>query len=233
MEFKHIKVGGNITKEVVMGNDLPFTLIAGPCQLQDRDLAMKIADNLQKLTDKLGIQYIFKASFDKANRNSVNGARGIGIDEGIKIFDEIRSTFHIPVITDVHTEEQAEIIAPHVDMIQQPAFLIRQTDLSTAIAKTGKYGNLYEKYFKCPTDYKGEFEKGTTFDSVKLSYYWITNDEDRRVIGRDNPGSAIWWDIPATTAEGNHPAVTNILYLGGNVKTRELTDSSLSDLDDK
>mgnify|MGYP003300695353 CR=1 FL=1 len=108
MESKHIKIGGGITKEITMGNDLPFTLIAGPCQLQDMDLAMKIAEYMKKLTDKLDIQYIFKASFDKANRNSVNGARGIGIDEGIKIFDRIRNELAIPVITDVHTEEQAE-----------------------------------------------------------------------------------------------------------------------------
>ena len=104
MENKHIKIGGGITREIVMGNDLPFTLIAGPCQLQSRDLAMKICEYLTNLTEKLGINYVFKASFDKANRNSINGARGVGIDEGIKIFDEIRSTFHTPVITDVHTE---------------------------------------------------------------------------------------------------------------------------------
>ncbi len=159
MENKHIKVGGGITKEITMGNDLPFTLIAGPCQLQNRDLALKIAEYMKNLTEKLGINYIFKASFDKANRNSVNGARGIGIEAGIKIFDEIRSTFHIPVITDVHTEEQASIIAPHVDMIQQPAFLIRQTDLSSAIAKTGKACNLKKAQFMAPKDMKNVIGK--------------------------------------------------------------------------
>ena len=159
MESKHIKIGGGIVKEVIMGNDLPFTLIAGPCQLQDMDLALKIAKYLKELTEKLGIQYIFKASFDKANRNSVNGARGIGIDEGIKIFDKIRNELAIPVITDVHTEEQAEIIAPHVDMIQQPAFLIRQTDLSTAIAKTGKACNLKKAQFMAPKDIKNTIGK--------------------------------------------------------------------------
>ena len=84
MENKHIKVGGGITKEITMGNDLPFTLIAGPCQLQNRDLALKIAEYMKNLTEKLGINYIFKASFDKANRNSVNGARGIGIECNLK-----------------------------------------------------------------------------------------------------------------------------------------------------
>ena len=168
MENKHIKVGGGITKEITMGNDLPFTLIAGPCQLQNRDLALKIAEYMKNLTEKLGINYIFKASFDKANRNSVNGARGIGIEAGIKIFDEIRSTFHIPVITDVHTEEQAGIIAPHVDMIQQPAFLIRQTDLSSAIAKTGKACNLKKAQFIAPKDIKNTIAKYETNGNTNL-----------------------------------------------------------------
>lgn len=168
MDFKHIKVGGGITKEITMGGDLPFTLIAGPCQLQDKDLAMKICEKLVKITDKLGINYIFKASFDKANRNSINSARGIGIEKGIEIFDAIRSTFHVPVITDVHTNEQADIIAPHVDMIQQPAFLIRQTDLSLAIAKTGKACNLKKAQFMAPKDMKNIIKKYETENNVNL-----------------------------------------------------------------
>ena len=161
MKAKHIKVGGGITREVIMGNDLPFTLISGPCQLQSRDLAMKIAEYMTKLTEKLGIQYIFKASFDKANRNSINGARGVGLEEGMKIFDEIRKTFGTPVLTDVHTNEQPAIVAPHVDMLQQPAFMIRQTDLSIAIAKTGKPCNLKKAQFMAPQDMKniiGKYE---------------------------------------------------------------------------
>ena len=159
MKAKHIKVGGGITREVVIGNDLPFTLISGPCQLQSRDLAMKIAEYMTKLTQKLGIQYIFKASFDKANRNSINGARGIGLEEGMKIFDEIRKTFGTPVLTDVHTNEQPAIVAPHVDMLQQPAFMIRQTDLSLAIAKAGKACNLKKAQFMAPKDIKNIIEK--------------------------------------------------------------------------
>ncbi len=159
MKAKHIKVGGGITKKLTMGNDLPFTLMAGPCQLQSRDLAMKICEKLAKITEKLGIQYIFKASFDKANRNSINGKRGIGIEEGMKIFDELRSTFKVPVLTDVHTNEQPALVAPHVDMLQQPAFLIRQTDLSLAIAKTGKACNLKKGQFQAPGDMKNIIEK--------------------------------------------------------------------------
>ncbi|MBR1545083.1 MAG: 3-deoxy-8-phosphooctulonate synthase [Alphaproteobacteria bacterium] len=151
-----------------MGNDLPFTLIAGPCQLQEEELALKIAKYMKELTEKLGIQYIFKASFDKANRNSINGARGVGIETGIKIFDRIRSELGIPVITDVHTEEQAGIIAPHVDMIQQPAFLIRQTDLSAAIAKTGKACNLKKAQFMAPKDMKNIITKYEHFNNNNI-----------------------------------------------------------------
>jgi len=159
MKAKHIKVGGSITKELTIGNDLPFTLMAGPCQLQSRDLAMKICEKLSKITEKLGIQYIFKASFDKANRNSIHGARGIGFEEGMKIFDELRKTFKVPVLTDVHTYEQPALVAPHVDMLQQPAFLIRQTDLSIAIAKAGKACNLKKAQFQAPGDMKNIVEK--------------------------------------------------------------------------
>lgn len=138
---------------------MPFTLMAGPCQLQSRDLAMKICEALTKITEKLKIPYIFKASFDKANRNSINGKRGIGIEEGMKIFDDIRKTFKVPVLTDVHNTEQPAIVAPHVDMLQQPAFLIRQTDLSIAIAKAGKACNLKKAQFQAPGDMKNIIEK--------------------------------------------------------------------------
>ena len=168
MDYKHIKVGGGITKEVTIGNDLPFTLIAGPCQMQDRDLAMKIAEYMVKLTDKLGIQYIFKASFDKANRNSINGARGVGLDYAIPVFDEIRKTFKCPVMTDVHTEKQPEILADHVDMFQQPAFLIRQTDLSVAIAKTGKAANLKKGQFQSPWNMKNIIGKFEAYNNTNL-----------------------------------------------------------------
>lgn len=162
MKAKHINVGGDVTKKVTIGNDLPFVLMSGPCQLQSRDLAMKICEKLVKITEKLGIQYIFKSSFDKANRNSIKGARGVGLEEGVKIFDEIRKTFKVPVLTDVHNAEQPALLAPHVDMLQQPAFLIRQTDLSLAIAKAGKACNLKKAQFQAPMDMKniiGKFEE--------------------------------------------------------------------------
>ncbi|MDR2526334.1 MAG: 3-deoxy-8-phosphooctulonate synthase [Rickettsiales bacterium] len=160
MEYKHVKVGdGKIAKEVIIGNDLPFVLISGPCQLQSEYLAMKIAEKLVRMTEELKIQYIFKASFDKANRNSIKSDRGVAIDEGMKIFDKIRETFKCPILTDVHTNEMPEIVASHVDMLQQPAFLIRQTDLSIAIAKTGKACNLKKGQFQAPWDMKNIIEK--------------------------------------------------------------------------
>jgi 2-dehydro-3-deoxyphosphooctonate aldolase (KDO 8-P synthase) len=159
MKHKHIKVGSGTTKKITIGNDLPFVLISGPCQLQSRDLAMKICETLKIITDKLHIQHIFKSSFDKANRNSIDGKRGIGFEEGMKIFDEIRKTFKTPIITDVHTNEQPELVAKHVDMIQQPAFLIRQTDLSVAIAKAGKACNLKKAQFQAPQDMSNIIKK--------------------------------------------------------------------------
>ena len=163
MKAKHVIVGdGKLTNKLTIGNDLPFTLMAGPCQLQTRDWAMAICEKMVKITEKLKIQYIFKASFDKANRNSVSGARGIGFEEGMRIFDEIRKTFKVPVLTDVHNTEQPALVAPHVDMLQQPAFLIRQTDLSAAIAKAGKACNLKKAQFQAPGDMKniiGKYEE--------------------------------------------------------------------------
>ncbi|MDR3290208.1 MAG: 3-deoxy-8-phosphooctulonate synthase [Rickettsiales bacterium] len=159
MKIKHIKVGGGITNEVTVGNDLPFALMSGPCQLQDRDLALKICEKLVKITEKLKIPYIFKASWDKANRNSINGKRGIGFEKGMEIFDEIRKTFKVPVLTDVHNDQQPALVASHVDMLQQPAFLIRQTDLSVAIAKTGKACNLKKAQFQAPQEMKNIIEK--------------------------------------------------------------------------
>ncbi|GMO63154.1 MAG: 3-deoxy-8-phosphooctulonate synthase [Rickettsiales bacterium] len=159
-KFKVVAVGEQgKTKIVQIANNLPFTLLAGPCQLQDRDLAMKIAEKMVTITDKLGINYVFKASWDKANRNSIVGPRGIGYEKGMKIFDEIRETFRCPVLTDVHTNEQPAMVAPHVDMLQQPAFLIRQTDLSLAIAKTGKACNLKKGQFQAPHEMKNIIEK--------------------------------------------------------------------------
>lgn len=140
------------TGNVEFGNDKPFVLIAGPCQIESRDHAMGIAQRLADITDTLNIPFIFKASYDKANRTSVSGTRGIGMEKGLEILAEIRAKLNVPVITDVHTEEQCPIVAQHVDILQIPAFLSRQTDLLIAAGKTGKVIHVKKGQFLAPWD---------------------------------------------------------------------------------
>ena len=134
-------------KNIDISNDKPFVLFGGMNVLESRDLAMKIAEQYVEVTQKLNIPYIFKASFDKANRSSVNSYRGPGLDEGLKIFEEIKSTFNVPIITDVHEPYQAKPVSDVVDVIQLPAFLARQTDLVVAMAKTGAVINVKKPQF--------------------------------------------------------------------------------------
>jgi 2-dehydro-3-deoxyphosphooctonate aldolase (KDO 8-P synthase) len=132
---------------MTIGNDQPFVLFGGMNVLESRDLAMKIAEHYVRVTEQLNIPYIFKASFDKANRSSVHSYRGPGLDEGLKIFEEIKSTFNLPIITDVHEPYQAQPVAEVVDIIQLPAFLARQTDLVVAMAKTNAIINVKKPQF--------------------------------------------------------------------------------------
>ncbi|APR66171.1 MAG: 2-dehydro-3-deoxyphosphooctonate aldolase (KDO 8-P synthase) [Gammaproteobacteria bacterium] len=140
-----VNVGG-----IEVGNDAPFVLFGGMNVLESRDLAMSICEQYVKITEKLGIPYVFKASFDKANRSSINSYRGPGMDEGLKIFEEIKKTFNVPIITDVHEPYQAAPVAEIVDVIQLPAFLARQTDLVVAMAKTGAAINVKKPQFLAP-----------------------------------------------------------------------------------
>lgn len=142
-----------------IANHLPFTLIAGPCVLESRDHALFMAENLKKISEKLGIGLIYKTSFDKANRTSIEGQRGIGLEESLSIFGEIRQQFGLPVITDVHLPEQCALIAEHVDVLQIPAFLCRQTDLLIAAGKTGKPINVKKGQFLAPWDMKNVVKK--------------------------------------------------------------------------
>ena len=130
-----------------VANDKPFVLFGGMNVLESRDLAMKIAEQYVEVTQKLNIPYVFKASFDKANRSSVNSYRGPGLEEGLKIFEEIKNTFNVPIITDVHEPHQAQPVSEVVDVIQLPAFLARQTDLVVAMAKTGAIINVKKPQF--------------------------------------------------------------------------------------
>jgi 2-dehydro-3-deoxyphosphooctonate aldolase (KDO 8-P synthase) len=133
-----------------VANHLPFVLFGGMNVLESRDLAMRIAEHYVEVTTKLGIPYVFKASFDKANRSSVHSYRGPGMEEGLKIFEEIKRTFNVPLITDVHEPYQAAPVAEVVDVIQLPAFLARQTDLVVAMAKTGAVINVKKPQFLAP-----------------------------------------------------------------------------------
>jgi len=142
-----------------IANDKPFTLIAGPCQLENEEHALKISTELKKITSDLGINLIYKTSFDKANRTSLKGKRGMGLEKSLPIFDKIRKEVGLPLLTDVHTAEQCSIVAKHVDVLQIPAFLCRQTDLLIAAAKTGKIINVKKGQFLAPWDMANVIKK--------------------------------------------------------------------------
>ena len=169
---------GSVTINVAdigVSNDAPMVLFGGMNVLESRDMAMQIAEAYVRVTEKLGIPYVFKASFDKANRSSIHSYRGPGIDDGLKIFQEIKSTFNIPLITDVHEIDQAAPVAEVCDIIQLPAFLARQTDLVKAMAATdavinikkpqflspGQMGNIVDKFRECGNEKIMLCERGT------------------------------------------------------------------------
>jgi 2-dehydro-3-deoxyphosphooctonate aldolase (KDO 8-P synthase) len=147
LDPRHIHVGN-----VTIGNDRPLAVIAGPCQIEGRAHALEMAHALVEITGKLGIGLIYKSSFDKANRSSIETPRGLGLSEGLKILAEIRETYGCPVLTDVHTAEQCKPAAEAVDVLQIPAFLCRQTDLLIAAAATGRAINIKKGQFLAPWD---------------------------------------------------------------------------------
>ena len=154
MKHKLVRCG-----KLDISNSNPFTLIAGPCQLENEKHALNVANELKKITQKLGIGLIYKTSFDKANRTSLKGKRGAGLEKSLPVFDKIKKDLGIPVLTDVHTSEQCEIISKHVDVLQIPAFLCRQTDLLVAAAKTGKVINVKKGQFLAPWDMQNVTKK--------------------------------------------------------------------------
>ncbi|MAN13126.1 MAG: 3-deoxy-8-phosphooctulonate synthase [Dinoroseobacter sp.] len=145
--MKQVEIG-----KIVVGNDRPLTLIAGPCQLETRDHAHMIAGRMAEICDRAGAQYVFKASFDKANRTSLKGKRGTGIAEGLEILQSVRDSFGCPVLTDIHTEAQCAEVAQVADILQIPAFLCRQTDLLLAAGQTGAVINVKKGQFLAPWD---------------------------------------------------------------------------------
>jgi 2-dehydro-3-deoxyphosphooctonate aldolase (KDO 8-P synthase) len=151
-----VAVGG-----VRFGNALPLVLIAGPCALESRAHAFEMATALKEIAARVGIGLVYKTSFDKANRTSANSARGIGLEQALPIFSELRDKLKVPVLTDVHDAEQCRRVAPAVDILQIPAFLCRQTDLLLAAAKTGKAVNVKKGQFLAPWDMRNVVEKIT------------------------------------------------------------------------
>ncbi|RCW44771.1 3-deoxy-8-phosphooctulonate synthase [Halanaerobium sp. MA284_MarDTE_T2] len=145
---KEIKLNEN----VIFGNNRPFVLFAGPCAIESEERVLKLAEGIKKITDKLNIPYVFKSSYDKANRSSIDSYRGPGIEKGLNILQKVKDEFNLPVISDVHTEEQAKMAADFLDVIQIPAFLCRQTDLVTAVGKTNKIVNVKKGQFLAPWD---------------------------------------------------------------------------------
>lgn len=146
---------------VRFGNSLPLALIAGPCQLESREHAFMVAGRLLEICNRLKIGLVYKSSFDKANRTSLTGRRGMGLEKSLQVFADIRSELGLPVLTDVHTEEQCGILSPVVDVLQIPAFLCRQTDLLVAAAATGRVVNVKKGQFLAPWDMKNVAAKIT------------------------------------------------------------------------
>ena len=150
----HISIG-----DIEIGNDLPFVLFAGPCVIEGESFTLEVAASIRDIAARCGVPFVFKASFDKANRTSVDGFRGPGMEEGLRILQRVKDEVGVPVITDVHTPEQAEKVAEVVDILQTPAFLCRQTDFIQAVAKTGKPVNIKKGQFLAPWDMPHVLEK--------------------------------------------------------------------------
>jgi 2-dehydro-3-deoxyphosphooctonate aldolase (KDO 8-P synthase) len=157
-------------QNIKISNNLPFVLIAGPCQVESRDHALMVASNIKRICDKLGIDFIYKSSFDKANRSSVGGKRGMGLEKTLPIFAEVKKEFGCPILTDIHNEEHCRILgdAPEVDVLQIPAFLCRQTDLLEAAAKTSKIINIKKGQFLAPWDAANIVQKMDHFGKKDL-----------------------------------------------------------------
>ena len=153
-ELRHISIGN-----VTIGNDLPLAIIAGPCQLESRDHGLEVAEALAEIAGRLGVGLIYKTSFDKANRTSISTERGLGLEESLPIFAEIREKPGLPVLTDVHLPEHCALVAEAVDVLQIPAFLCRQTDLVVAAAETGRALNIKKGQFLAPWDMKNVLAK--------------------------------------------------------------------------
>ncbi|MDD7569830.1 MAG: 3-deoxy-8-phosphooctulonate synthase [[Actinobacillus] rossii] len=200
MTNKTVKIGN-----IDVANDKPFVLFGGMNVLESRDMAMQVCEKYVEVTDKLGVPYVFKASFDKANRSSIHSYRGPGMEEGLKIFQELKNTFGVKIITDVHEIYQCQPVADVVDVIQLPAFLARQTDLVEAMARTGavinvkkpqflspgQMGNIVEKIEECGNDKVILCDRGTNFGYDNL----IVDMLGFSVMKKVSKGSPVIFDV--------------------------------------
>ncbi|MBN2376062.1 MAG: 3-deoxy-8-phosphooctulonate synthase [Sedimentisphaerales bacterium] len=166
--MKSITVGSSLSKPVIIGPEGEMVLVSGPCVIESRELCLEIGEYLKQLCAKIGIGYIFKASFDKANRTSVSSFRGPGLEEGLKILGEIREKLSVPVLSDIHLPDQAAVVAEVLDIIQIPAFLARQTDLVVAAAKTGKAIQVKKAQFMAAADMKNVIDKITAQQNEQI-----------------------------------------------------------------
>src|SRR6187431_2041109 len=174
---------------VKFGNDLPLSIIAGPCQLESRQHALEVASALKEFAVRLKIGLVYKTSFDKANRTSASAARGLGLEQSLPIFAEIRSSLGLPVLTDVHDAAQCAEVAQAVDVLQIPAFLCRQTDLLVAAAQTGRVVNIKKGQFLAPWDMRNVVEKITGAGNARVlvtergaSFGYNTQVSDMRAL---------------------------------------------------
>lgn len=154
---------------IAFASNQPLAVIAGPCAMEGLDFALKTADQLKTIFEKAQIPFIYKSSFDKANRSSIKGFRGVGLDEGLKILETVRREIGVAVLTDVHESDQAAPVAQVVDMLQTPAFLCRQTDFIQAVARTGKPVNIKKGQFLSPWEMKGVLEKALDTGNEQIS----------------------------------------------------------------
>jgi 2-dehydro-3-deoxyphosphooctonate aldolase (KDO 8-P synthase) len=189
--------------DIRFGNHLPLALIAGPCALESRAHALEIASALKEIAGRVGIGLVFKTSFDKANRTSAKSARGVGLEQALPIFAEIRESLHLPVLTDVHESEQCERAAQAVDVLQIPAFLCRQTDLLIAAARTGRAVNVKKGQFLAPWDMKNVVGKLTgagardvlvTERGVSFGYNTLVSDMRALPILKEQTGAPVVFD---------------------------------------
>ncbi len=149
----------NITDAIALGDNLPLLIVAGPCVIESQQLCIDVAGRMKEICAELGLPYVFKASFDKANRTSMSSFRGPGLDAGLKALEQVKGQVQVPVLTDIHMPDQAAPVAEVVDLLQIPAFLCRQTDLLVAAARTGLPINLKKGQFMAPSDMKWAAEK--------------------------------------------------------------------------